>query len=273
MKYFLAILLLFTISSHSQSNKGYNRDKSIHPACQDSIDLEACFESKILQLLDRSITKSSTDKIIRFSKKDTLQISSTLYFDETGMLIPDISDFYIYLDSLKSELDYLKPMIPKVLPVLDNFNNGVADNKNYFFGFKINREEKTLQPIKDYRPSEVEFSAIEEVPVFKGCTLKYGPEQAKKCMSNAIGKHIMKNFNINLANKLGLSAGIKRIYLFFKIDKKGHIIDIKSRAPHPILKKEAIRVLTLLPKLKKPGMVKGKPVIVSYALPITFKVK
>jgi protein TonB len=37
-----------------------------------------------------------------------------------------------------------------------------------------------------------------------------------------------------------------------------------------ILEKEAIRIISLLPKFK-PGMQKGKPVKVKYAQPITFK--
>ena len=58
----------------------------------------------------------------------------------------------------------------------------------------------------------------------------------------------------------------------FKIDKEGNIIDIKARAKHPNLEKEAIRVISLLPKLIKPGYQRGKPVIVPYSLPIIFNV-
>ena len=44
---------------------------------------------------------------------------------------------------------------------------------------------------------------------------------------------------------------------------------VRARAPHPNLKKEAIRVVNMIPKMK-PGMQLGKAVIVPYSLPIIF---
>ena len=51
--------------------------------------------------------------------------------------------------------------------------------------------------------------------------------------------------------------GKKRIIMLFKIDKVGNIVDIKAKAPHPRLQKEAIRIIKLLPKMK-PGRQRGK---------------
>jgi protein TonB len=58
----------------------------------------------------------------------------------------------------------------------------------------------------------------------------------------------------------------------FKIDKKGEIVDIRARAPHKRLEKEAIRVVSILPKMK-PGRQRGKAVGVKYSLPIVFNVE
>jgi len=63
---------------------------------------------------------------------------------------------------------------------------------------------------------------------------------------------------------------MQRISVIFKIDKNGNVIDIRARAPHPRLVKEAIRVLNMLPKMK-PGIQRGKPVVVPYSLPINFQ--
>jgi hypothetical protein len=60
--------------------------------------------------------------------------------------------------------------------------------------------------------------------------------------------------------------------VIFKIQKDGSISEIKSRAPHPELEKEAIRVIKALPKMQ-PGMQRGKPVVVPYSLPILFQVQ
>ena len=58
----------------------------------------------------------------------------------------------------------------------------------------------------------------------------------------------------------------------FKIDKQGNVIDIKTRAPHPALEKEAKRVIQLLPQFI-PAKQNGKPIKVVYTLPIIFQVE
>ena len=69
-----------------------------------------------------------------------------------------------------------------------------------------------------------------------------------------------------------MSSGRKKIWLTFKIDKNGDIVDVNARAPHPILKEEAIRVIGLLPKMV-PGKQKGKAVSMKYTMPISFNVE
>lgn len=117
---------------------------------------------------------------------------------------------------------------------------------------------------------DVPFSIIEEVPVFPGC--KGSKNEKKACLNKKMRRHVTKNFNADLANELGLPPGKKRIYVQFKIDKDGSITAINARAPHPRLKKEAIRIAKKLPKMK-PGRQRGKPVRVGYTLPITFNVE
>ena len=85
-------------------------------------------------------------------------------------------------------------------------------------------------------------------------------------------KFVQENFNVKLANTLGLTSGKKKIYVQFKIGTDGNIIDVKARAPHPVLKEETINMIKKLPKMK-PGEQRGKKVRVRYTLPITFNVK
>ena len=87
-----------------------------------------------------------------------------------------------------------------------------------------------------------------------------------------IQKHIAKKFNSNLPNKLGLSAGVKRVVLMFRINTKGVIDSINVKAPHPKLKEEFTRIIKKLPKFK-PGEQKGKPVSVKYTIPIKINVE
>ncbi|PKP29416.1 MAG: energy transducer TonB, partial [Bacteroidetes bacterium HGW-Bacteroidetes-18] len=117
---------------------------------------------------------------------------------------------------------------------------------------------------------DVPFAIIEDVPVFPGC--KGSKAELKECLQDKIAKHVNSKFNADLASDLGLTPGIKKIFVMFKIDKTGNITDVQARAPHKRLEAEAIRVVESLPKMI-PGKQRGRPVGVKYSLPIAFKVE
>lgn len=124
-------------------------------------------------------------------------------------------------------------------------------------------ETKSQEVIND-----VPFAVVDEVPIFPGCE-SYGQEAKKECMSNLVSQFVNKNFNTSLGEELGLT-GINRIYVRFKIDKNGRVTDIASRASHPKLEEEAIRVVSMLPNMT-PGKQRGDAVNVLYSLPIVFQ--
>tara|TARA_R110002167_G_scaffold22899_1_gene81547 strand:+ start:529 stop:2163 length:1635 start_codon:yes stop_codon:yes gene_type:complete len=117
---------------------------------------------------------------------------------------------------------------------------------------------------------EVPFGVIDEVPIFPGCESRTTNDERKKCMSDKIAQHVNINFNTKIGKENGLT-GMQRINVIFKINNKGNIVDVRSRAPHPALETEAIRVIKMLPKMI-PGKQKGKVVTVPYSLPIIFQV-
>lgn len=117
---------------------------------------------------------------------------------------------------------------------------------------------------------EVPFIAVEVAPVFPGC--KGSEEEMKACFSKQIGKFIQKRFDTELAGNLGLSPGIKRIFVLFKIDRNGNITDIQSRAPHKRLELEAESIVEKLPQMT-PGKQQGRAVPVKFSIPIAFKVE
>ncbi|MDH3321629.1 MAG: energy transducer TonB [Flavobacteriaceae bacterium] len=116
---------------------------------------------------------------------------------------------------------------------------------------------------------DIPFAIIEEPPVYPGC--KGSKEQKKKCLQDKISAHVNKNFKTELAQDLGLAPGKKKVYVQFRIDKNGDIINVQARGPHKRLEKEAMRVIELLPQMT-PGKQRTKPVRVSYTLPITLVV-
>jgi len=117
---------------------------------------------------------------------------------------------------------------------------------------------------------DVPFTIIEDVPVFPGC--KGNKTELKKCFNKKMQKHFAKKFDSDLPNELGLSPGKKRLIMLFKIDKTGNIVDIRAKAPHPRLQKEAVRIIKLLPKMT-PGKQRGKAVGVKYTLPMRIDVE
>jgi protein TonB len=131
---------------------------------------------------------------------------------------------------------------------------------------ETNFNPKTVEKI----PENVSFMIVERIPTIPGC---YGDNiKQKECFNDFIKNHFYSRFNSSMLNELGLSSGRKRIFVGFNINRKGELENINARAPHPDIKKEAIRIMNQLPKMK-PGVHKDKVVIVRYSIPFTVDVK
>lgn len=165
------------------------------------------------------------------------------------------------------------PAAPEIIEVVED---EVEIEETVIESTETSQEEQIVE-VEDVSFAEEEviedvpFAVIENVPIYPGCENE-GSNQAKKdCMSDKIQKLVNRKFNTELGNELGLS-GVNRIYVRFKIDQKGNIVDIQSRGPHPRLEQEAARVINLLPKMT-PGRQRGKAVGVLYSLPIVFQIQ
>lgn len=136
---------------------------------------------------------------------------------------------------------------------------------------KIVKVKEIKEEVVEEEIADVPFAVIENVPIYPGCEKESGNEAKKKCMSSKISEFINKKFNTELASDLGLE-GRQRIAVQFKIDKNGNVVDVRARAPHPRLEKEAVAVVQSLPDMT-PGKQRGKPVGVLYSLPIVFDIQ
>ena len=106
---------------------------------------------------------------------------------------------------------------------------------------------------KDEEP--IDFYKVEEKPVFPG-----GEKAFYKYLSNNI-----KYPETAMKNKIQGTVWVK-----FIIEKDGSISNVKViRDANPDLNKEALRVIKSMPNWK-PGKQNGKPVRVSYQVPIRF---
>lgn len=118
---------------------------------------------------------------------------------------------------------------------------------------------------------EVPFINIEDAPVFKGCE-GLSKKDNKVCFDKKMKQFVQRNFDTDLANELGLHSGIHKIQTQFLINDKGNVVEIKIRAPHKQLEREANRLIKKLPKFT-PGKQRSTPVKVRYTLPIAFRVE
>jgi TonB family protein len=105
------------------------------------------------------------------------------------------------------------------------------------------------------------------VPVFPGCE-KLSEIKKRECFQDKMNRHIAQNFRYP---KIAQDKGIQgRIWIKFVVGKDGNVSGIKTRGPDPILEKEAVRIISLLPKIK-PGEMEGRKVRVPFSTAITFK--
>ncbi len=166
------------------------------------------------------------------------------------------------------------PPAPEVIDVIedeDEEEETIIESTETHQDEKIVEVKEIKEEVVEEEIADVPFAVIENVPVYPGCENEKGNDAKKKCMSEKVAAFINKKFNTDLAGDLGL-AGRQRISVQFKIDKNGRVIDVRARAPHPRLEKEAVRVVESLPDMT-PGKQRGKPVGVLYSLPIVFDIQ
>lgn len=123
------------------------------------------------------------------------------------------------------------------------------------------------QPIVE----DVAFVNVQNAPIFKGCE-NLSKEENKRCFDKKMKQFVVRNFDIELANQIGLRSGNHKIRTQFVIDDKGEVVDVKIAAKHKALEEEANRIIKKLPQFK-PGKQNNRSVKVKYYLPISFSIE
>jgi len=198
-------------------------------------------------------------RIIMMTKKQSKKMNQLKYL----VLIPMLASMLFYTScassssKVKSEITLLKDQNKQLI-------DSLADTK---------RKLESANELADYLPESeinerlsdgsVSFMKIDKAPTFPGCD-----SGDKACFSKNVQMHFAKNFNSDLPKTLKLSPGKKRVFIGFKIGENGRIVQVKSRAPHPKIEEEVIRVMSALPQMI-PGEQNGKKVAVKYAIPFT----
>ena len=155
------------------------------------------------------------------------------------------------------------PEAPKVEEVLE-----IMDNDSQVEESTIQASDDTQAAVEvKYTPVEVEEEEVEEQQIFQVVEeMPEFPGGMGECMK-FLGKNI-KYPTISQEN--GVQG---RVIVQFVVNRDGSIVDpVVVRGVDPYLDKEALRVISSMPKWK-PGKQRGKAVRVKYTVPVTFRLQ
>ncbi|QOD60439.1 energy transducer TonB [Polaribacter haliotis] len=192
-------------------------------------------------------------RIIMMTKNKSKKMNQLKYL----VLIPVLASLLFYISCTKtSKNEEIEPLVEveEIIEVVEQSPR--IENTNDIDNGEIIEVEES-----------VSFMTIEKTPNFPGCN-----SGDKDCFNRKVQKHFIQKFDSSLMKTLGLSPGRKRVSIMFKIDKTGIVDEIKVRAPHPKIKEEVIRVMSLLPQMI-PGEQDGEKVAVKYSIPFTLFVE
>lgn len=152
---------------------------------------------------------------------------------------------------LSDSVVYVVPELPKGYEVYAYHVNGVLARHDLYEDLGVLRQGVCYDSTGVVR----EHTPYETMPQFPGgvqallhyitSTLRYPAEAQKKCVQG-------------------------RVYVSFVVTEDGDVDNVKvARGVHPLLDREAMRVVKVMPKWQ-PGEQRGKKVKVNYTLPINF---
>ena len=164
---------------------------------------------------------------------------------------------------------------PKVNPtqfkIIDN-NVPIIDLGNELFFAGIDEGLDVVIDPDPFDPSEVfSFAQVESMPIFQGCEDAIGNDALYQCMNVQLMRFIAREFKVS-ERMTQFSSG-EKVFVEFIIEKNGNVNKAKIiRGSNELVSEEAIRVVQSLPKFT-PAKLNGKPVRMSYILPINVKVQ
>jgi len=117
------------------------------------------------------------------------------------------------------------------------------------------------------------ISAVEELPIYPGCeaAVAASREEGFECFNRMIMALVSRNVAYpQKARHLNIQG---KVYVRFIIEKDGYVSNVEvARSADPELDAEAARVIRMLPRME-PAKVNGKPVRITYTIPINFRLK
>lgn len=132
-------------------------------------------------------------------------------------------------------------------------------------------EVEVIEMEEEVSDEVLNFAVVESVPVFPGCEDAVTNDEKKQCFQAEIIRFVSRNFKFpEIARNMGVSG---KVYVSFVIEKDGSISNVEiARGVEESVDNEAVRVVKSLPKVQ-PAKQRGKPVRMSFMLPINAKLQ
>ena len=127
---------------------------------------------------------------------------------------------------------------------------------------KLPKADEELDENRDYL-----FTQVDEPPIFEVCKDNINK---RKCFQDQLEQHVKTHFNPN--NIDAEKSKVYKVYVAFRIDETGEVEVLFSRSKNETHKKEAERIINLLPKFI-PAQKRGKNVKTYYIHSIIFENK
>ncbi|MFD0863852.1 TonB family protein [Sungkyunkwania multivorans] len=236
----------------------------IFPGCEDSDDKRQCFQDKIHEHILSNFKYPGAAQKAGIEGRVYVQftVSEKGTLTNVKMRGPD--------SSLEDEAKRIISLLPVDFVPGKSKGKAVSVPFSIPITFKINGHNDVNESIKQKSnliqdTIHIPFAVIDEVPVFPGCE---DASDKRACFREKMEAFVQANLQYP---EPAIKAGIQgKVYIQFVIGKEGEIAILRVRGPVKDLEEEAKRIIGSLPKFV-PGVHKGEPVLVPYAMPITFQ--
>lgn len=189
-------------------------------------------------------------------------VKSTHQWDtQVGYAVEEVVPPVVLLDPPKPPALPPPPLVVEVLNLVETIEEGDLELELDPNWFDVETPFPTpLPPLQDVRPESIPDAVVvsEIMPEFPGGEV-------------ALRSFLARNTKYP---EVALQAGVKgKVYVRFVIETNGEVSNVQiARGVDPALDAEAIRVVSALPKWR-PGLQGGRPVRVSYTVPIHFQIQ
>ncbi|MGY5846506.1 energy transducer TonB [Salegentibacter sp. HM20] len=210
----------------------------VFPGCEN--ENEECTSEKVIEFIQSKINYNKIP-----SEFSEIKISLKLILNEKGK---------IKWQKISTDPSNLQEEINSIVEEMPQFSVAEHNNEPVNAMFNLNFKIKL--------PSETQEKKIpnyDTPPIAKGCE---NSENKKKCLSEYLQEHILKNFRPKSDKKGQFYTKVS-----FSINEKGEVSDIIAKGENTQINKQARELIQNLPRLK-PATFKGNPVTIPYELPI-----